>query len=132
MRIVDLSVALKANIASDPPSMLPTIEYIDHKQGAQEFAQMFPGLKVEDLPGGEGAAIERITLTTHNGTHLDAPWHFSSPQDGQQISDPAPRRRSADRHLVPLTLRTTSRRCGHGSLRFPILFWRLVEAVAWS
>ena len=53
MRIVDLSVALKANIASDPPSMLPTIEYIDHKQGAQDFAMMFPGLKPEHLPDGE-------------------------------------------------------------------------------
>ena len=36
MRIIDLSVALKANIASDPPSMLPKIEYLDHKQGAQD------------------------------------------------------------------------------------------------
>jgi len=26
MRIIDLSVALKAGIASDPPSMLPSIE----------------------------------------------------------------------------------------------------------
>jgi len=34
MRIIDLSVALKAGIASDPPSMLPKIEYMDHKQGA--------------------------------------------------------------------------------------------------
>ena len=45
MRIVDLSVALKAGIASDPPSMMPSIEYRDHKEGAKEFAMMFPGLK---------------------------------------------------------------------------------------
>jgi hypothetical protein len=38
MRIIDLSVALKAGIISDPPSMLPKIEYLDHRQGAQEFA----------------------------------------------------------------------------------------------
>ena len=31
MRIVDLSVALKAGIASDPPYMLPSIEYVDHR-----------------------------------------------------------------------------------------------------
>src|SRR6516162_8272816 len=82
MRIIDLSVALKAGIASDPPSMLPKIEYQDHKQGAEDFAAMFPGLKPDDLPNREGAAMERITFTTHNGTHLDAPWHFASTMDG--------------------------------------------------
>ncbi len=35
MRIVDLSVALKAGIASDPPNMLPSIEYRDHKEGGR-------------------------------------------------------------------------------------------------
>jgi kynurenine formamidase len=35
------------------------------------------------MPGGEGfAAAEWVTLTTHNGTHLDAPWHFHPTQDG--------------------------------------------------
>ena len=29
------------------------------------------GLKKEDLPDGEGWAIELVQLTTHNGTHLD-------------------------------------------------------------
>ena len=38
-------------------------------------------MKAEDLPDGEGWAIERVTLTTHNGTHLDAPWHFHSTMD---------------------------------------------------
>ena len=43
---------------------------------------MFPGLKPEQLPGGEGAAMERITFTTHNGTHLDAPWHYHPTMNG--------------------------------------------------
>ena len=30
----------------------------------------------EELPDGQGWAIERVQLTTHNGTHLDAPWHY--------------------------------------------------------
>lgn len=77
MRIVDLSVALKAGIASDPPSMLPRIKYLDHHDGAKEFMAWFPGLKAEQLPDGEGAAMEQITFTTHNGTHLDAPRHFA-------------------------------------------------------
>ena len=82
MRIVDLSVALKAGIASDPPSMLPRIKYLDHRDGAKEFMAWFPGLKAEQLPDGEGAAMEQITFSTHNGTHLDAPWHYASTQDG--------------------------------------------------
>ena len=82
MRIIDLSVALKAGIVSDPPPMLPSIAYQDHKEGVKEFMAMFPGLKADELPGGEGPAIEKVTITTHNGTHLDAPWHFSSTMDG--------------------------------------------------
>ena len=30
------------------------------------------------LPDGEGWAVEWIRLMTHNGTHLDAPYHFAS------------------------------------------------------
>jgi kynurenine formamidase len=86
MRLIDLSVALKNEVPSDPPSMLPSIAYRDHAEGAKEFMGMFPGLKAEQLPAGEGPAIEKITLTTHNGTHLDAPWHFSSTMDGGKRS----------------------------------------------
>lgn len=83
-RILDLSVALEAGIASDPPAHTPEITYIDHRQSAPEVAAFFPGLRVEDLPGGEGWAIERLKLTTHTGTHLDAPYHFHSTMDGGQ------------------------------------------------
>jgi kynurenine formamidase len=38
----------------------------------------FPGLQSSDLPDGEAWAIERIELITHNGTHLDAPYHYHS------------------------------------------------------
>ena len=82
MRIIDLSVALKAGIASDPPYMLPSINYCDHAAGAQWFAAAFPGLKPEQLPDGEGAAVERVIISTHNGTHLDAPCHFHCTMDG--------------------------------------------------
>jgi kynurenine formamidase len=81
-RIVDLSVALKNGVPADPPAMQPSITYSDHSAGAQEFMGFFPGLKAEQLPDGQGPAIEKISLTTHNGTHLDAPWHFHSTMDG--------------------------------------------------
>jgi kynurenine formamidase len=76
MRIIDLSVCLEAGIPSDPPFMLPEITYRHHTAGALEFAAIFKGLPASDLPDGQGAAIETLKLTTHNGTHMDAPWHF--------------------------------------------------------
>ena len=81
-RIVDLSVALQTDIASDPPGMEPKIAYIGHKATAPQVCAFFPGLKPADLPDGEGWAIEQVQITTHNGTHLDAPWHFASTMDG--------------------------------------------------
>ncbi|MFM2148612.1 MAG: hypothetical protein RLZZ187_918 [Pseudomonadota bacterium] len=83
-RIVDLSVALEAGIASDPPGHTPEITYIDHRQSAAGMLRFFPGLTAGDLPGGEGWAIERLNLSTHTGTHLDAPYHFHSTMGGGQ------------------------------------------------
>ncbi len=77
-RIVDLSIYLENDVISDPPPYRPKIEYIDHTTSVEELISFFPGLKPEDLPDGEAWAIERIELNTHNGTHLDAPYHFAS------------------------------------------------------
>jgi len=75
--LIDISVALKSGIASDPPHMLPQINYIDHHQSAPQMAE-YMGVQVSDLPDGEYAAVERVEISTHNGTHLDAPYHFFS------------------------------------------------------
>ncbi|GAA1318254.1 cyclase family protein [Leucobacter albus] len=80
-RIVDLSVPLKNGIASDPPGHVPVIDYFDHSQTQEEILAFFPGATPEDLPDGEGWAIERVQLSTHAGTHLDAPYHFASTMD---------------------------------------------------
>jgi len=77
-RYVDLSVPLETGIVSDPEIMLPKITYMDHKQTAEQVCSFFEGLSPEDLPGGEGWAIEMLQIATHNGTHLDAPWHYHS------------------------------------------------------
>lgn len=81
-KIIDLSVALEAEIPSDPEVMLPEIEYFDHKVTAGQMAGFFPGLDPADLPGGEGWALEKLTIYTHNGTHLDAPYHHHSTMSG--------------------------------------------------
>lgn len=76
--IVDLSVSLEMGIASDPPIMLPEIIYMNHQETVEQIMSFFPGLKKEDLPGGEGWAVERLNIATHNGTHMDAPYHYHS------------------------------------------------------
>ncbi|QEW21568.1 Kynurenine formamidase [Marinibacterium anthonyi] len=83
-RFVDLSVPLETGIASDPPMMLPRIEYLSHDQTADQITSFFPGLTADDLPGGEGWAVERLEISTHNGTHVDAPYHYHSTMDGGQ------------------------------------------------
>jgi len=76
-RFIDLSVALRADIASDPPHMLPQIDYLDHHATAPALAA-FMGVPVDALPEGEYAAVENVRISTHNGTHLDAPYHYFS------------------------------------------------------
>ncbi len=83
-RIVDLSVALQNDIPSDPPRNIPVIEYTNHDQSAALVAGLFPGLTPDMLPEGKGWAVEKVTLGTHTGTHLDAPWHFHPTMSGGQ------------------------------------------------
>lgn len=82
-RFIDLSITLENEVITDPPFMRPKIEYQRHGETVKEANFFFPGVTAEQFPGGEGfAAAELITLSTHNGTHLDAPWHFHPTQDG--------------------------------------------------
>ena len=79
--IIDISVPLEAGIASDPPHLVPQIEYMDHDTGAAEF-EVMSGLDRSQFLEGKGPAAEFCRLTTHNGTHLDAPWHYHPTMDG--------------------------------------------------
>lgn len=80
MRLIDLSVVTAPGQASDPPHQAPVFEYLSHKDNRERVAGMF-GTTVDQLPGGLGWATEKITLTTHTGCHMDAPWHYHPTMD---------------------------------------------------
>ena len=80
-KFIAISVYLENDVASDPDGYCPEITYFDHRDSVQLIQQFFPGLNKEDLPDCEGWAIEKAELLTHNGTHLDAPYHFHSTMD---------------------------------------------------
>jgi kynurenine formamidase len=47
------------------------------------MSQIF-NIPAELLPGGLGWANDNITLITHAGTHLDAPWHYAPTAGGRR------------------------------------------------
>jgi kynurenine formamidase len=80
-KFIDISIPIENHVKSDPAGYEPKIEYYGHEQTVAELQLFFPGLESSDLPDNEGWSYERINLITHNGTHLDAPYHFSKIMD---------------------------------------------------
>lgn len=83
-RFVDLSMPIDADIVTDPEPLRPKIHYWTHQNTFHQIGPFFPGLKPEDLPDGEGWAVEDLELSAHSGTHMDAPWHYHSTSGGQR------------------------------------------------
>lgn len=108
MKLIDLSVTIheeKTRMGS------VKVERINHRKGANLlgytpffltrnvfrlfalfFKWIFKKQKVgwKDFPDGQGLNIETITLSTHTGTHLDAPFHFglySNNQPAKKIDE---------------------------------------------
>ncbi|MFX0017247.1 MAG: cyclase family protein [Promethearchaeota archaeon] len=50
------------------------------------FAKLKPD---EHLPNGKGLSTETVTLGTHSGTHMDAPWHYAPIQDKETLEKKA-------------------------------------------
>lgn len=76
--LIDLSIYLENDVISDPPGARPEINYLNHQDSFSTLEPFFPGLQKDDMPDGEAWAIETVKLSTHSGTHLDAPYHFHS------------------------------------------------------
>jgi kynurenine formamidase len=79
VRVIDLSQTL-SNDTSEFEAMPHRIEYRSHSDTIAVSLQKF-GLGAEYWRDGLVWADERVTLTTHSGTHVDAPYHYA-PQSG--------------------------------------------------
>jgi kynurenine formamidase len=75
VRVVDLSQPLSNSTAAHEP-MPHAIEYIDHTDSIAGVEERY-GLGAEHWRDGLVWAAERVTLTTHSGTHVDAPYHYA-------------------------------------------------------
>jgi kynurenine formamidase len=82
MKLIDLPIPIENDVLADPKGSGPSIKYFGHRDHLSVLAERVPGLDPRNMPDGEGWAVERVSLSTHNGTHLDAPWHFASTIDG--------------------------------------------------
>jgi len=58
------------------------ITYHDHTESARAISQIID-LDINAFPEGKAAAAETVTLFTHSGTHLDAPWHYGLTSGGK-------------------------------------------------
>ncbi|MFC4562781.1 cyclase family protein [Nocardiopsis mangrovi] len=80
MRIIDLSTAVDAS-GWEPDPITHTV--LTPAEGAVHMAE---GMRerfgvefdISVLPGGELLSLDTLTLTTHTGTHVDAPSHYGS------------------------------------------------------
>ena len=78
-RFYDLSDTLRNGTWEPLPHK---IVYKSHEEGAAHAAKMF-GLKPSDFPESRAWAVEEVTLHTHSGTHIDAPYHYGPNSGGK-------------------------------------------------
>ncbi|ASN04264.1 cyclase family protein [Virgibacillus necropolis] len=78
-QIIDLSVPISERVKEPLPAK---VDYCKHEQGAEQAAKMFE-LEPNDFPENKAWAVETVTLSTHTGTHVDAPWHYWPTTDGK-------------------------------------------------
>ncbi|RBQ20096.1 cyclase family protein [Spongiactinospora rosea] len=85
MRIIDLSSPIDAS-GWEPNTV--THEIMSAVEGARHMADRMRqnwGVDVDPsvLPGGELLTLDTLTLTSHTGTHVDAPSHYGTATYGQ-------------------------------------------------
>jgi kynurenine formamidase len=80
VRIIDLSVPTE----SCPSEPLPV--QVSHEEHTQSVGlmQAFFGCSEADLPDGLGWANDSVSMISHAGTHVDAPWHYAPATEGRR------------------------------------------------
>ena len=87
--LVDLSDTLENETSAFEPNR-HEIRYVDHVEGMNLGAQIFglsPEVLTKIFPRGHAWAVEIVTLSSHSGTHVDAPYHY-----GPRMKDGRPTR----------------------------------------
>ena len=79
-KIIDLSVTILNNPKGS--FIQSEIEYMSHAESAKARGKAL-NLPEGIFPGNKGAAEEIAHISTHAGTHLDAPWHFAEISEGK-------------------------------------------------
>ncbi|MCC7104012.1 MAG: cyclase family protein [Chloroflexi bacterium] len=80
MRIIDLSVPLR-NYSMEGQDQ--EIRYVDHREFARRLAYIF-GVQPQSIPvPGVHQSFEYLNLSSHAGTHVDAPSHYGPGRDGK-------------------------------------------------
>ena len=79
VRLVDLSRPVGPTPSEPNP---PRLRTVSHEDGAELWEHLF-GIPPEALPTRLGFAGEVAELSTHAGTHVDAPWHYAPTSEGE-------------------------------------------------
>jgi kynurenine formamidase len=72
MKVIDLSVPLEPSAGEPVPV---AIEFVSHAEGADILGRP-AGLDRTAFPGSMAVSLEHVRLTSHSGTHVDAPAHY--------------------------------------------------------
>jgi kynurenine formamidase len=79
-RLIDLSVPTEAS----PSEPIPVkVSHEEHRLSV-DVMKMFFGCTEVDLPEGLGWANDTVSMISHAGTHVDAPWHYSPISEGRR------------------------------------------------
>lgn len=78
MKFIDLSLTLEPNNSEPVPI---EIDYISHQEGANILGKPI-GITEKEFPDQAALSTEYIRLSTHSGTHIDAPSHYGPECNG--------------------------------------------------
>ena len=80
LAVYDLSQRLSNSTSSFQPNS-HRIEYMGAEATVELTGRLF-GMGPDYWPDGKGYCVETVSLSTHSGTHLDAPYHYGPRRDG--------------------------------------------------